>query len=199
MQLCSKSSYDKQLPDRGRIGEIDEIKKFQIVEDDMSNKIIYIVGGFFLVVAIIAAVGLGVWGYQLNTRLAATQTQLASLQGDYAKLKADNAQLSTNLSQTNSTLEQTKSDLTKAQSDLKTANSDKAAQLSTINAVKNLMPVVDAIWVTGENDNAITAKVKATGDTKLIDLWDAVLKTPNATTGQAFNEYLFGDLDATVN
>jgi hypothetical protein len=168
------------------------------MEDDMSNKIIYIVGGFFLVIAIIAAVGLGVWGVQLNNRLAATQKQLVSFQGDYAKLKADNAQLSMNLSQTNSTLEQTKSELAKAQSDLKTANSDKAAQLSTINAVKNLMPVVDAIWVTGENDNAITAKVKATGDTKLIDLWDAIIKTPSSKTGQAFAEYLFGAIDTAL-
>lgn len=165
----------------------------------MSNKIINIVGGFFLVIATIAAVGLGVWGYQLNTRLTVTQKQLASLQGDYAKLKADNAQLSTNLGQTESSLEQTKSDLAKAQIDLKTANSDKAIQRAKMEKAKKLMSVADAIWVNGESDNAIRATAEATGDPILIDSLDTLIKAPNAKNYQVFNEYLFGEIDATVN
>ena len=142
--------------------------------------------------------GLGVWAYQLNTRLTATQKQLASLQTDYNKLKADNAQLTTDLAQTNATLEQTKSDLAKSQSDLKTANNDKAAQRTKMDTAKNLMTVVDAIWVTAENNTGVTSKIKATGDARLSDLWSAFVKTPSAKGLADFDEYLFGAIDNVV-
>lgn len=144
--------------------------------EDAMKKIFTIVGGLLLVIAILAAVGLGIWAYTLNTKLNAAQKQLASLQGDYNKLKSDNTQLTSNLNQTNSTLDQSKSDLAKTQSDLATANSDKTALQAKIDMAKKYMTVVDAVFVTQENDAGVTAKILATGDTTLINLLDTVTR-----------------------
>lgn len=164
----------------------------------MSKTIGYVLG-FFLLIAILASGGLGVWGYQLNAKLTTTQKQLASVQGDLDKARADNAQLSANLEQSNSSLGQTKADLVKAQSDLKAAESDKSMQQAKLDRVKKYLLVTDAIWVNGENDNSIKAKVKATGDSQLISLFATVMQTPNISNGQAFDEFLFGAIDTAVN
>ena len=161
----------------------------------MSNKIMYTVGGVFLVIAVVAVVGLGIWAYQLNTNLAATQKQSASLQSDYNKLKADDTQVTANLSQAQATLAQTKSDLAKAQTNLTTANSDKTALQSKIDAAKSFMAVVDADFVNGENLLGIETQVKATGDAKLINLLDTDMKTPNAANATAYYDYLFEAID----
>jgi len=160
----------------------------------MSKTISFIVA-FFLVISIAAAVGMGVWGYQLNSKLMAAQKQLASVQGDLDKAKADNAQLSTELAQTNSTLVQTKAELVKTQSDLKAANSDNTNQQARLEKAQKIMAVADAIFVLGENDKLVKALVVDTGDSKLLNLFDTAMQTPNTNNMAIFLEYLFGAID----
>jgi peptidoglycan hydrolase CwlO-like protein len=164
----------------------------------MWKKILIIIGGLSLVIAIVAAVGLGVWANQLNAKVTATQKQLASVQADLDKLKSDNTKLTADLGQTNSTLGQSKSDLAKAQTDLKKAETDKAGQRSKMDDVKTMMTVVNAIFVNGENDASVTRKIAATGDIKLMDLWDTLTKSPTTNNGKAFSDYLFGAIDDAV-
>jgi septal ring factor EnvC (AmiA/AmiB activator) len=156
----------------------------------MTNKIIYTVGGLFLAIAILTALGLGIWTYELNMKLNATQKQLASLQSDYNKLKSDDAQVTSNLSQTSLTLNQTKSDLAKAQSELAMANSDKTGMRAKMDEAYKLMAVYEAALVNGENDTGISAKVSATGDSRLISLWKTLEQTPNSANGSTFDKYL---------
>jgi preprotein translocase subunit SecF len=162
------------------------------------NKVFTILAAVTLMVAVVAVVGLGVLAYQLNTRLTATQKQLATLQGDFNKLKADNVRLTSDLTQANTNLDNAKSDLAKSQDDLQIANSEKSAQRAKIDAAKNLMPVIDAMYVSGENVVAIDAKINKTGDASLVNLWNALVKTPNPKNIISFNEYLFGVIDTAV-
>ena len=179
--------------------KIEEPKIDRVQKSGIWKKVFTILAGAVLVVAVVTAVGLGVWAYQLNTRLTATQKQLATLQGDFDKLKADNASLTSNLKQANTDLDKSKSDLAKSQDDLELANTEKSAQQIKIDTAKNLMPVIDALFVSGENDMAIEAKINKTGDASLINLWNALVKTPNAKNAISFNEYLFGVIDSAVN
>jgi hypothetical protein len=163
---------------------------FHDEENEMFSKIAAIVGGVFLVIAIAAAIGLGIWGYQLNTNLTATQKQLASLQSDYNKLKADDTKVTANLSQTSSTLDQTKSDLAKAQSDLAKANSDKNGQRAKMDAARSFVNVLEALVVNSENQTGVEAKIIETGDSQLINLWSTVKKSTTTANVSAFNDYL---------
>jgi septal ring factor EnvC (AmiA/AmiB activator) len=164
----------------------------------MVNKILTIAGVVILVVAVIAAAGLGVWGYQLNTKISSTQKQIVSLQGDYDKLKADNAQLTTNLSTTNATLDKNKSDLAKIQADLKSVNSDIADERTRINKAKKLTDVAISIFVKRENVDLLTNQIGATGDAKLIASWFLVISTPTQKHVKDFSDYLFESLSDAV-
>src|SRR5258708_4341165 len=156
----------------------------------MANKLIYSIGGLFLVIAIAAAIGLGIWAYQLNGNLTGVQKQLASEQSGYKKLKTDDAQVTANLSQTSATLDKTKSDLATAQSDLTKANSDKAGLRAKMDSAYKLMAVYEAALVNGENNIGVSAKVIATGDSQLNNLWKTLEQTPNTVNGAAFDKYL---------
>ena len=166
------------------------------------SKIVSIILGVFLGIAIIVAAGLGIWAYQLNTNLTATQKKLTSLQSDYDTLKTNNGQLTTNLSQVNSELDQTKttltntqSQLTSAQSDLTKANGDNSALQSKIARVKPLIDIALAIFVNGENDTGIEAKVKATNETQLISSWNTYKKSHSRTDVAAFINNLFNTMN----
>ncbi len=197
--MNTTTSPEQQI--EGNIGSQD---KPQGPRTGRSNKLVYAIGGLFLAIAVIAAVGFGLWSFQLNTRLTATQNQLVSLQGDYAKMKADLAKLTTDLSQTNSSLDQTKadldtakSDLAKAQADLGTANSEVAARRAQMDTAKKLSAVLEAI-VNGEDAVEIGARVVATGDAQLISSWRTLVQTPTQENSVAFTEYLFRATSAAL-
>ena len=144
-------------------------------EDQMSKTGIYIVSAC-LVLAILAAAGLGIWGYQLNARLASTQRELASLQGDRAQLA--------------STLDQTKAELARSQADLATANADQAAWQAKLDAARTLLNVLDGIFVTPQTEAEIEKRVNATKDVQLIQLWDEARSSTNLQSATVFISYL---------
>lgn len=162
------------------------------------NKVVTIILGLLLLIAVVAAAGLGVWSYQLNTRLAAAQEQLASLQADLGKLKADHAKVTADLSQANSTIDQTKSGLSKAQADLKTANSTIASHRTQMDLAGSLMGIVAATFESDQDPSEVEAMVIRTGDAKLIGLWNTMMRTPSNENLLAFYQYLFGRIDVAL-
>lgn len=177
-----------------------------------TSKIVTIILGVFLGIAIIAAAGLGFWANQLNTNLNATQKKLTTLQSDYDSLKANNGQLTTNLSQVNSDLDQTKTTLTNtqttltntqtqltgAQSDLAKASSDKNDLQSKIVKIKPYLDLAYAIYVTDENKTGIDERVNATNDSKLSSLWSSLKSDPSRDNATAFVNYLFGAMSDSI-
>ena len=158
------------------------------------NKIFSTVTVLFLIIALGAAVGLGVWAGQLNTNLSAAQKQLTQTQADLKKAQADNAQLTANLTQAQATLDQTKSALATAQSNLTTANSDKATMQSKMDKAKTLTDIADAMYSSPLNASQamiIDDKIKAAGDSQLISLWNAVVASGSDKNLYDFNKYLF--------
>ncbi len=163
---------------------------------DKPNKAFTIVGALLMVIAIVAAVGLGVWSYQLNTKLTTTQaqltttqSQLASLQAQHDQLKTDHANLATERTRLNATIEQGKADLAKVNADLNTANDQITAQRAKLDLAKTLMSISEAA-VNGEGIPVIDDMVRRTKDTQLITLWNAVVRSPTEENAVAFYQYL---------
>ncbi len=154
-------------------------------------KAIFIFGGLLLLIAVVAAAGLGIWSYQLRSNLAAAESQLASLQGDYGKLKADYAKLTADLGQANSTIDQAKSDLGKANADLKAVQSEIAAERARLDAARKLMAVLEAVSSNNPDPAEVNAQVFNTGDARLSSLWNAVVRMPSDDNALAFAEYLW--------
>ncbi len=156
-----------------------------------AHKAIFIFGGLLLLIAVVAAAGLGIWSYQLRSNLADAESQLASLQGDYGKLKADYAKLTADLGQANSTIDQAKSDLGKANADLKAVQSETAAERAKLDAARKLMAVLEAVSSTNPDPAEVNAQVFNTGDARLSSLWNAVVRMPSDDNALAFAEYLW--------
>ncbi len=161
----------------------------------MSKTLGFVLGGL-LVLALAAAGGLGYWVYQTSNTLQATQKQLAALQAEHDALTAEHTQLTADHEQQGATLDQTKSDLSKAQLDLTAATADKTTLRSKLDQASKLFDVIETVYVHEEFDDAkITQQVKATGDTKLINLWTTLTKAVTAQNATAFSNYLFEALD----
>lgn len=170
----------------------------QAHESHKPNTVAVILGWLFAVIAVMTAMALGLWSYQLNSRLALTRDQLASLQADYNQLKSDHANLASERTQTNATLENTKAELAKAYADLNTANSALAAQKAQVGTARKLIAIVEATLTSGEDPTGVQANIYNSGDDQLINLWETVLQRPNEQNLLAFYRYLFGAIGAAL-
>ncbi len=165
----------------------------------LKTTMIYLLGGMFLMIMLLIAVGLGVWSYQLSSRLTATQAQLVTLQGDYGKSKSANTQLITDLGLANSNLDQAKIDLADANAKLETANRKLESTQVQMDLARSLMKVVEGMYVDNENALEIDAKVINTGDDQLISLWKKAALSSNEEDFLAFNQYLFQEISDALN
>ncbi len=156
-----------------------------------SHKVIFIFGGLLLLMAVVAAAGLGIWSYQLRSRLATAENQLTTLQGDYGKLRADYAKLTADLGRANSTIDQARADLGKAGADLKAVQSEIAAQRAKLDAARKLMAVLEAASSNNPDPAEVNAQVFNSGDARWASLWNAVVRVPSDENALAFGEYLW--------
>ena len=161
--------------------------------------------GLLILILAGAAVGLGTWGNDLDAQLAGTKTQLTELQGQYEqlqgdhdKLKGDSETLTADLAQTKTDLEPASGELTKTQDSLAEEQEKATTVQANINDTSKLMDVVIAVFVNDENEHGVEAKVKATGDSKLISLWAYFMKKKHAESVDAFVIYLFETIAANL-
>jgi len=152
----------------------------------MLRKVLYIVGGLFVTVVFVAAVGLGVWANKLNTQLTQAQADNQALQSKYDNLGAEYAQAQTDF-QAQST--QAQADLTKAgddlsaaqaqinnlEGDLKKANDENAKLNTNLTEIKSKVEILNAFWFM--SDSAFQRKADASGDEQLQMLYTKLVKS----------------------
>jgi septal ring factor EnvC (AmiA/AmiB activator) len=150
-----------------------------------------------LVLLLLAAGGVGYWGYQLNTNLTAAKQSLDALQGKYKDLTSQKSQLSTELDQVNSELadtkaaiEKTKGDSTAATAELSKANNEATALISKMGKAAKYIEVLKGGFAEGDNVIETFVKVSATKDSKLESLWTDYLTGLSNTSFVKFMAYL---------
>jgi uncharacterized protein HemX len=136
-----------------------------------------------LIVFLLAAIGLGVWGYMLTNDTNATRADEAALQAKYETLTNDKKTLDgnlvtakANLEQAKADLEQAKKDLEKAKKDLETeqanlakAQESKSALQANVDKAVKYLKVAIAYWVEAADPEEMRQLIKDTEDADLID------------------------------
>lgn len=165
------------------IQEMAKTNFFQILEVDMLRKIFYIAGGLFLSFSLLASMGLGAWGYDINNKLEQSQADYAALQSDYNELDSEYSQskadYESKLDQAQTDLEDAQADLENAQarikkleSDLDQAQSENKSLKSRISAIQSKVSVLNAFWFT--SDSAFAERVEKSDDKRLQKLYKAL-------------------------
>jgi septal ring factor EnvC (AmiA/AmiB activator) len=147
--------------------------------------------------------GLGYYAYTLNTNLTNTTNALAALQAehdklkaDYATLQGDNSKLNSDIAALQSELDATKNDLATAQTDLQAAKDQTAALQTKIEAALRRLDVLVGWWVEDKTEKGVEADIRATRDTKLLDLFQTYLSSSNFNDFDRWLSYL---IESIVN
>ena len=157
----------------------------------MLRKVLYVVGGLFFTALFVTAVVLGVWAYNLNTKLTQSQADNQALQSKYENLSVEYAQAQDDI-QAQST--QAQADLTKAgydlsaaqaqinnlEGDLKKANDENAKLNAKLTEIRSKVEILNAFWFSTKS--SFERKVNASDDEQLMKLYDAFAKSQNSDT-----------------
>jgi septal ring factor EnvC (AmiA/AmiB activator) len=162
----------------------------------MLNKIFYIIGGFFLVIAISAAVGLGVWAYNLNIQLTQARTDYQTLKSGNEKLNNAYNDLTTESSKTQTDLAAAQAQIENLQGQLKKAQEDNDSLNARITAIQGKV----SILYTSEfgTETTIDAKINASGDDQLKQLWTAWKNTRSRDDNIKFRDYIIQSIANTA-
>ena len=151
-----------------------------------------------LVLLLLAAIGLGVWGYLLGNNIKATVDAQAALQGKYDDLTKEKNTLATNLDQTNADLDKTRTNLEKAKKDLTTAQSDLSKSQSNVTAMRGNMDkalkylaIVSGWFINEDRPSETGLKIKAIEDPKLTEKFEKYDKSGSEEDFKAWFGYLF--------
>jgi uncharacterized protein HemX len=152
-----------------------------------------------LIIFLLAALGLGIWGYMLNSNLQTTRASQSALQKKYDTLTTDTNTLTTNLEQARSDLEKAGADLEQAKKDLTTTQSDLTKTADAITAGKadiakavQYLDVAVGLFVDQADLTAMTAKVSAVNDPKLTEKFEKYTNNGSVDDLSAWLGYLFG-------
>ncbi len=155
----------------------------------------------FIVILLLAAIGLGIWGFMLNSNLQTTLASRAALQKKYDTLTTDTDAVSGNLEQAGKDLEKAKTDLEKAKKDLATAQSDQTKAQESITdhqadiakALKYL-DVAYGMFVLEDSRLEMEQRLELVKDAKLTEKYEKYAKSGNTTDFGAWLSYLFGTI-----
>jgi len=143
------------------------------MEVDMFRKILFVFGGLFFVIALVAAVGLGVWAYRLNTQLAQARTDYQALQNDYEKLDSEyspaKAEFEAKSDQAKADLDDAKSQAAKLQSEVGKLQSENKAFRNKLAEIQNNVTMLSDFWFM--SDSVFERKVNASADQELKKLY----------------------------
>lgn len=154
--------------------------------------------GVFTLILLVAAIGLGAWGYTLKTKLTATQQQLTRLQSDHSKLQTDfstltgeKEKLAADLTQIKADLDKTTTDLATSQADLKKAKDENKSLKAQISQSGKYADVLYS-WFTSSNPSdvfRINSQIQATKNSKLAKLWNDLVTSPSLSEDK-FGEFM---------
>ena len=140
------------------------------------GKLISILVGLCLVIAVVGAAGLGVWAYSLNA-------QLAQAHADYLALKNSNEKLNSNFNALTAQSAKASADLTAAQAQISSLEDQLKKAQTQNDTFKSQIPAIQArvsilyLWSFGLDESTFEKKLYALGDPELKTLWDDYKKT----------------------
>ena len=148
----------------------------------------------FVIIFLLAAIGLGAWGYTLNSNLTKTQAATKELQKKFDTLTADKDTVSGNLDQAKADLEKAQGDLAKTKKELTdaeaslTKSKEQAVTLQgNIDKALQYLDIAIGIYVDQDDQDQRDAKVKTINDPELTKKYEA-MKTSDGT--EAFGDFL---------
>ena len=140
----------------------------------------------FLIVLLLAVIGLGIWGFVMSANLKETQSAEVDLQKKFDNLTSETDTLSADLKQAGADLEKAKADLEKAKKDLTAAQTDLAESQEAIVADKadvekalKYLDVAVGMFVESDNLDEIRSKVKALNDSVLTEKFETYYQSRN--------------------
>ena len=152
----------------------------------------------FVIIFLLAAIGLGAWGYTLNNNLTKTQAGTKELQKKFDTLTADKDAVSGNLDQARTDLEKAEGDLAKAKKDLTDAEAsltkskeDAVTLQGNIDKSLQYLDIAIGIYVDQDNVEQRDAKVKAINDPELTKKYEAMKVSDGTEAFSDFLTYLF--------
>lgn len=151
-----------------------------------------------LIVLLLAAIGLGAWGFMMSSSIKKTQSAQAELQKKYDSLTSETDTLTADLAQAGADLEKAKADFEKAKKDLSTAQADVAksqeavvADKANIEKALKYLDIAVGLFVESDNLDEQKIKVKSLNDSALMEKFDTYYKSRNETDFSAWLGYLF--------
>jgi len=158
------------------------------------NLLLPILAALVILFLVLAAGGLGYWGYTLNLKLTDAQQQLAQLQGEHDKLKTDYQKSQTDLAAAQAELASTKKDLGTAQADLKDSDDQNKGLQSKISTTALKVKILYTFMTskTGSDIITIDTLVKSAHDSELQSQWSSFTDTLTPEAGVTFLNYLVG-------
>jgi septal ring factor EnvC (AmiA/AmiB activator) len=151
-----------------------------------------------LIILLLAVVGLGIWGFVMNSNLKATQTDQVALQNKFDSLTSETNTLTTDLEKAGADLEKAKADLEKAKKDLSTAQADLTKSQDAIVASKadiekalKYLDVAVGLFVDKAGGDAMKIRINAINDSNLTEKFDKYYKSGSETDFSAWLGYLF--------
>jgi len=139
----------------------------------MFRKILFVLGGLLFVTVLVAAVGLGVWAYRLNTQLAQARTDYQALQTKYDKLDAEysdaRAEFEAKSDQAKIDVDDAKSEAAKLQNEVDKLQSENKALRTRLAKIQNNVAMLSDFWFM--SDSVFERKVQASDDQELKRLY----------------------------
>lgn len=151
-----------------------------------------------LVLLVLAALGLGYWTFQQNSKLRDAEGSLAALQKKYDSLTSEKNNLASQLKSaeaelvsTNAELESTNESLTQARADLSAANKEKSALAQKMDKASGYLDVMRGAFEDDDTYFETFFKVLATGDSKFLGFWNQYQQTGDDQDFSIWITYLF--------
>ncbi len=142
----------------------------------------------FLIVLLLAVLGLGILGFVMSSNLKETQSAEAELQKKFNSLTSETNTLTADLEQAGTDLEKAKADFEKAKKDLSTAQADLTKSQEAVVASKadiekalKYLNVAVGMFVESDNLDELRDKVGSLNDSALKEKFDTYYKSRNET------------------
>jgi len=174
----------------------------------MLRKSLYIVGGLFVTAVFAAAVGLGIWAYNLNTQLTQSHTEYQSLKSDYDKLNGDYTKLDSEYSkaqadfkaqsdQADADLSESKAQVTKLENEVAKLQSENDSLQAKMTEIQANVAMLSDFWFT--SDSAFEHKMSKSDDEELKALYATLQKSQKWDDYINLMSYMIKNIDQASN
>src|SRR6266498_2916125 len=145
------------------------------MEEEMKTRIVYYIFGVIISLLVLTSIaGLGVYAYNSNNNLKATQEQLHGLQKDYDQLKANHSDLNNKYNQATTDLKVANDKIASLEGELKMVKEQDQKIEQTIQIAKLNMDVLNGLFDDSISLEDMEARIAATGNSEMSEKWSAI-------------------------